>query len=66
MNTIQLENDKSFIGDLCASPSEPDLIAICKSNGVIQIISKILEKSQKIISKQLDAFCSNYFSFFLY
>ena len=43
------------------SPSEPDLIALCKSNGSVQLISKYGDKQPKVVQKSLDALCSKYY-----
>lgn len=58
MNKINLEQDCQPIVDLCASPSESSLIAVCKQNGVIQLIGNLFDKNHTITSKDLDSACS--------
>lgn len=60
------EKDTSYIMDLCVSPSEPDLVALCKSNGVVQLISKYTDKQPKVVMKSLEALCSEYHYFLLF
>jgi hypothetical protein len=61
VSRLNLEKDNQVIVDLCGSPAEPDAIALCKQNGVVQLISNLYEKSPKVVSKQMDAYCRMFF-----
>ncbi len=58
VNRINLERDNQLVIDLCASPCEPDALALVKANGVVQVISELVEKQAKVVAKPLDALCS--------
>lgn len=57
IQTFNLENDNSYVTDVSISPSELDLLALSKSNGKCVLLSKLLSKSCKVISKDFDASC---------
>ena len=50
MSTINIGTSESLISDVNVSPSEPDLIAVCKNDGSVQLIGKIFEKNNKIVN----------------
>ena len=58
MSTINLGTTQSLILDICLSPSEPDMLANCKNDGSIQLISKLFDRKPKPVTKNLEALCS--------
>lgn len=57
MNRINLERDNQLIVDFCASTNEQEALALCKNNGIVQIVTNLLDKQPKIVSKPVEAFC---------
>jgi hypothetical protein len=60
VSTINIGTSESLITGFCVSPSEPDLVAICKNDGNVQLIAKIFDKKTKVVNKNLEAYCSNF------
>ena len=65
INSISLDKDSHYIVDLCASPAEPDQVALCKNNGAVMVISSLFDKNFKIVSKMVDAATSELIYFLL-
>jgi hypothetical protein len=57
LNRINLERDNQLIVDFCASTNEQEALALCKNNGIVQIVTNLLDKQPKIVSKPVEAFC---------
>lgn len=59
MNRLTLDRSTDVVLDVCGSTNEQDAVVLCKSNGVVQLISNLLDKQAKILSKQVDGLCGN-------
>jgi hypothetical protein len=63
--TFDVTND--YINDLCMSPSEPSLVALCKINGTVEMWKFKIDNNSaptEMNSLEIDCRCRKYFSCF--